>query len=561
MTLARHRFLVCGVMTVAFLLVGATVYRTVIDASFLRDEGAARAERVERVTVHRGSIFDRRGVPLSVSTPVTSFWLDPQIDTLSANDIARVADAAGISRSRLVFRLETASDSKFVFVARRLLPTVATRIEALKVKGIRSMTEYRRYYPLGEVAAHVVGITDIDDSGQEGIELALDHALQGRHGLKRVLRDMDGNNIRDRGYERLPRFGQDVSLTLDARIQYLAFDEVKRAVEEHQAKSATLVMVDVEHSEILAMVNYPSYNPNQSSRRDFARMRNRAVADAYEPGSTIKPFLMLAALESGRYTPETTVDTAPGSYTVGNKLIEDPIDYGVMALPQLLAKSSQVGATKIALSLPKTAVLDVLVRAGLSDPTYLGLPGETAGVFRPEEAEHDVGRAVMSYGYGFTATPLQLIQSYLCLAAGGVRRELKLFEGAQLLPDRRVFASDTVADVVRMMEGVVSAEGTARLGEVSGLRIAGKTGTSRKVSSTGYQDDRHIALFVGMVPADAPKLLMAVVVNEPRGEFYSGGTVAAPIFARLIEKTFRLVESNAARPLSMSARDLPDGDA
>ena len=545
MTFDRHAALSFSILSAASLLILATVYRTVVEADFLREQGEARAERTEQVHVHRGSIFDRRGEPLSVSTPVKTYWMDPGLDELSLDEINAIANATAQDSERLHQRLESASDSRFAFIARRQLPATEERIAELGIDSIRSMTEYRRYYPLGAVAAHVVGITDIDDSGQEGIELALDPVLRGRTGIKHVLRDKQGNNIRDRGYQQLPRFGRDVVLTIDARIQYLAYSELETSVKAHQATSASLVMVDVRDGAILAMANSPSYNPNQSTVRDFERMRNRAVSDVYEPGSTVKPFLMLAALESGQYSPSSEIDTNPGYVTVSDKLIKDPVNYGVLKMPRLLAKSSQVGAAMIALSLEKNKMLDVLLRAGFNEPTYLGLPGETAGSVRPEGRNHEVGRAVLAYGYGLTVTPIQLAQSYMTLAAGGVRRELRLYEGTHTLPDRRVFPEQTVSHVVKMMEGVVSSDGTGRLGQVDGLRIAGKTGTTRKVSARGYQSNRHVAIFVGFAPADAPRILMAIVVNEPRGEFYSGGTVAAPIFARIIEKTFRLVDGSA----------------
>ena len=544
MNFDRHTALSFSVLAVAFLLALATIYRTVVDADFLREQGKARAGRTETVHVHRGSIFDRRGEPLSVSTPVRTYWIDPGLDQLSSDEINAIANAAGLDSAKLHHRLETASDSRFAYIARRLLPATADRVAALEIDSIRNMTEYRRYYPLGAVAAHVVGITDIDDSGQEGIELALNPVLQGRPGIKHVLRDREGNNIRDQGYERLPRFGRDVMLTIDARIQYLAYKELEMSVAKHQATSASLVMVDVRDGAILAMANAPSYNPNQSTVRNFKRMRNRVVSDVYEPGSTVKPFLMVAALESGQYSLDSEINTHPGHIQVSDKLIEDPVDYGVLKLPRLLAKSSQVGATKIALTLEENALLDVLLRAGFNEPTYLGLPGETAGSLRTEQTTHDVGRAVMAYGYGLTVTPIQLAQSYLTLATGGVRRELWLFEGVPTPPEKRVFPEAIVDQVTSMMEGVVSSYGTASLGQVHGLRIAGKTGTARKVSEKGYQSDRHIALFAGFAPARSPKILMVVVVNEPRGELYSGGAVAAPIFARVIEKTFRLVDES-----------------
>jgi cell division protein FtsI (penicillin-binding protein 3) len=417
---------------------------------------------------------------------------------------------------------------------------MSRRLDALRLPHLELRPEYRRYYPAAEIAAHVTGLTDIDDQGIEGVELAFERNLRGQPGAKIVLKDRRGNSIRDLDYLAPPRFGQDVSLSIDLRLQYIAYRELKSAVQVHKAESASLIMADAKTGEILALVNQPSYNPNDIAGQ-LAGMRNRAVTDSYEPGSTVKPFTALAALESDRYDTETVIDTSPGYFRVGGKLIQDPINRASLSLAQAIQKSSQVAIAKVALDLEEQAVFDVLARAGLGNFVSSGLPGEAMGRFSNSQLRYPVVRATLAYGYGLSVTPLQLTGAYLTLASGGKRIPLSILKQDRQTETEQVFDPEHVRQVLAMMELVTSQAGTASKAAVPGYRVAGKTGTARIVGKQGYDDERHVAWFAGMVPVSDPRLVMIVLVNEPRSGVNSGGGVAAPIFGRVAERSVRVL--------------------
>ncbi len=537
----RH-FVLTGLFTLALLgLVGRSGYLAVTEREFLQNQGEARATRVAEIRAHRGVISDRNGDPMAVSTPVVSVWTDPSVDRLDARELVLVAELLDRPVDGLMKRLERSKHTQFVYLARRVSPAIARSLRSLEIPGIRFKREYRRFYPSGEISAHVVGRTDIDDVGQEGIELSMDHVLRGVPGSKRVLTDRRGQRVRDLDFYDAPDFGDDVELSIDLRLQFLAYRELKSAVEHSGARSGSVVTLDVTTGDILALVNQPSYNPNRVGARDFDGMRNRAITDLYEPGSTAKPFAILAALETGRYWPDTVIDTAPGYLMVGRKLIEDPLNRGQLTLAAVLARSSQVGVAKIALGLEGSHLYDVFHRSGLGSIPATGLPGEVSGLLTDRDIDNPIVRASLAYGYGVTASAMQLAQSYLTIASGGVRRQVNLIRGLPRASEERVFEESDVVSLLRMMEGVASSKGTAPKAQVPGFAVAGKTGTSRKVTSGTYDDTRHVALFAGIAPSRDPQVVVVVIINEPLGEHVGGGEVAAPVFARILARSLRIL--------------------
>ena len=541
MTRQRHYVLIV-VFTFALLgLVGRSSYLAVTEREFLQNQGEARATRTAEIRAHRGVISDRNGDPLAVSTPVVSVWTDPSVDRLDTRELVLVAELLDRPVDGLIKRLERSKHTQFVYLARRVSPAIARSLRSLEIPGIRFKHEYRRFYPSGEISAHVVGRTDIDDVGQEGIELSMDHVLRGVPGSKRVLTDRRGQRVRDLDFYDAPDFGDDVELSIDLRLQFLAYRELKSAVEHSGARSGSVVTLDVTTGDVLALVNQPSYNPNRVGSRDFDGMRNRAITDLYEPGSTAKPFAILAALETGIYRADTIIDTTPGYLTVGRKLIEDPVNRGQLTLAEVLARSSQVGVTKIALGLEASHLYDVFHRSGLGSIPATGLPGEVSGILTDRDIDNPIVRASLAYGYGVTATAMQLAQSYLTIASGGVRRQVNLIRGLPRASDERVFEEGDVASLLHMMEGVASSKGTAPKAQVPGFAVAGKTGTSRKVTSGAYDDTRHVALFAGIAPSRDPQVVVVVIINEPLGEHVGGGEVAAPVFSRILARSLRIL--------------------
>ena len=537
----RHFALVFAFLTIAAVLVGRIAALNINDSAFLKRQGDARSVRIESLAAHRGIVFDRHGEPLAVSTPVVSVWIDPGATRLDAGQRRTLARTLAIDATQLAHRQELYRNKSFMYVARRVTPDLANTVADLGITGVRFKREYRRYYPAGELAAHVVGFTNVDDRGQEGVELSFDKHLRGVAGRKKVLKDRRGQIVRDLEYLTAPQLGNDLRLSIDLRLQFFAYRELKSAVEHHRAVSGSVVMLDVRTGEILALVNQPAFNPNGISRVDRVAIRNRAITDMYEPGSTVKPLTIIAALESGRFSPNTPIDTAPGYVKVGRKLIEDPINRGRISLREVLEKSSQVGIAKVALALQQRAVFDVFVRAGFGTYPGSGLPGEVAGRVSDAELNNAIVRATMAYGYGISVTPLQLAQAYLGLATMGQSVPVSILRRDSAPAMIRVFDERDVRTLVAMMQGVASVTGTAPKARVPGYRVAGKTGTVRKVGATGYDDSRHVAFFAGMAPVEDPRIVVIVVVNEPKGEHVGGGDVAAPVFARIVARALRVL--------------------
>ncbi len=541
----RRLFVLALVAVAASMLVWRAVYLQVVNGGFLQTQGDARYLRVVPIPAHRGMIVDRHGEPLAISTPVDSIWANPKELVLHRDLLPRLAQLLGTDTDNLQRLLATASggDREFVYLKRQVMPDVAAQIAALDVPGVFLQREYRRYYPAGEVASHVVGMTDIDDRGQEGVELAFNDWLSGQPGAKRVIKDRLGRIVEDVESIRPTRPGKDLTLSLDRRLQYLAYRELKSAVQEHNARSGSVVVLDVRTGEVLAMVNQPSYNANNRRRmRSGQYRRNRAVTDVFEPGSTIKPFTIAAALESGKYHPNTPVDCSPGYLHVGRNLVRDVHNYGPLDVTGVITHSSNVGASKIALSIEPERMWSMFSRVGFGTLTASGFPGESGGLLTHYHRWHDIERATLSFGYGLSVTPLQLTQAYATIADGGILRPVSFLRRDKAPAGQRVMSAKIADQVRAMLETVVSAEGTGTRAEVAGYRVAGKTGTVHKVGAGGYEADRYIGVFAGFAPVSNPRLAIVVVINEPRDGEYYGGQVAAPVFRNVMTGALRLLD-------------------
>jgi cell division protein FtsI (penicillin-binding protein 3) len=546
---ARRRLLLVLVLIAFVVLVWRAVALQVLDKDFLQTQGQARHLRVVSIPAHRGMIMDRRGEPLAISTPVESVWANPQDLVAARGELPSLAKLLGLDMDDLRRLLASHGEREFVYLRRHISPDLAARVEKLDVPGVFLQKEYRRYYPAGEVAGHVVGFTNIDDQGQEGLELAYDEWLRGEPGAKRVIKDGRRHIIENVESIRMPHAGKDLGLSMDRRIQYLAYRELKAAVAEHQARSGSAVIIDVLRGEILAMVNQPAFNPNNRLQLRSEKFRNRAVTDVFEPGSTMKPFTIASALETGRYTPATPIDTTPGWFRVGVNTIRDVHNYGLLDVTGVIRKSSNVGASKIALTLPPDRFWSLLSNLGFGFGTGSGFPGESSGLLLNYQRWHEIETATLAFGYGLSVTPLQLAQAYAVLASDGIRRPLSFLYQDEVPAGERVLPARVARQVRAMMEEVVGPGGTAPAARIAGYRVAGKTGTVRKSVAGGYADDRYVSVFGGMAPASRPRLVMVVVINEPSNGKYYGGQVAAPVFSRVL--------SGALRLLAIPPDDLP----
>jgi len=548
----RHYLLLLVFASASVAVAARVVMLGVNEREFLTAQGDARSIRTQAMPAHRGVIYDRHGEPLAVSTPVTSVWADPRLAILSLEQTQALAQILSLDPKKLGDSLLANRTRGFLWLSRRIDPTIASRVEALGLPGVGFEREYKRFYPAGETTSHLLGVTDIDDNGIEGVELAFNEALSGTPGAKKVLRDRRGNNIKDLEFLSPPRLGQDLHLSVDLRLQYFAYRELKAAVAAHKAQSGSLVMLKPDTGEVLAMVNQPAYNPNVRGA-SFAQMRNRAITDIYEPGSTVKPLTLIAALESGAYNSSSVVDTSPGYLQIGRKLIEDPIDRGALNFERILEKSSQVAIAKLTQNLPDEAIYNTFARAGFGVDTGLGLPGESSGRLSSSRTRDEVSRAILGYGYGFSLTSVQLAQGYMALANAGVAYPLSVLRRTAPPPPQRLFDEQAAAEVRDMLAAVVAPSGTAPQAAVPGFVVGGKTGTARKVGKDGYDDSRHVAWFAGIAPLDDPQIVMVVLINEPSQGLSGGGAVAAPIFSRVAERALRALSVPPTVPLPASS--------
>ncbi len=543
-TYSYRRYIVVSLLMAAMLLLAwRAVELQVLTKNFLREEGDARYLRDVAVSAHRGMITDRYGEPLAISTPINSVWVDPQIFQANHKQQVKLASKLDIKQKKIRELLSGKSKGRaFAYLKRHVNPDLAQQVMALNIQGVFLQREYHRYYPKGEVTAHVIGFTDYDDSGQEGLELAYNDWLKGVNGKKRVLKDRLGRMVENVESIKEADPGKILTLSIDRRIQYLAYRELKAAVQRHGAKSGSLVMLDVKTGEVLAMVNQPAYNPNDRGQLKDNKYRNRSVTDVIEPGSTIKPFIVAAALESHRFNPGTVVDTSPGLFRVGRNLVKDFKNYGRIDLTTIIQKSSNVGATKVALKLEPEKIWDMLSRVSFGHRSASGFPGEVSGLLTHYSSWQKIEIATLAFGYGLSATPLQLARAYSALVGDGYLRPvsfLKLEEGSQIAATQ-VFSPDTTRKVRAMLEKAVLKGGTGTQAKISGYRVAGKTGTAKK-SVAGSYEDRYVALFAGVAPASDPRIAMVVIVDEPTSEEYYGGQVAAPVFSKVASGALRLL--------------------
>ncbi|MEA3412745.1 MAG: penicillin-binding transpeptidase domain-containing protein [Pseudomonadota bacterium] len=558
-----RRMLVLSILLAAMGgLAARAVQLQYFEEDFLRGEGEARHLRVTSIPAHRGMITDRRGDPLAVSTPVDSIWAEPAELLSDPEGMAGVEKLLGLGDGSIRARLTAREGREFVYIRRHVNPDLASQVEAQGAAGIHIQREYRRYYPASEVTSHVLGFTDIDDRGLEGMELVFDGWLQGEPGAKQVIRDRLGRTIEDVEQIRASKPGRDLRLSLDRRIQYLAYRELKAAVHRHGASSGSVVVLEPDTGEVLAMVNQPSINPNNRDERRPGHTRNRAVTDVFEPGSTIKPFTVAAALDTGKIRVDSVIDTAPGWHMVRGHTIQDLHDYGALTPGGVLMHSSNVGACKIGMAIAPERLWDMYSRVGFGAPTGSGFAGESGGVLSDPSQWREVERATLSFGYGLSATPLQLARAYGVLATDGRLVPVSFLPRDEPEPGERVLSAETARAIRGMLEGVVSPTGTAVRASVDGYRVAGKTGTIHKSTAGGYAKDRYVSAFVGMAPASRPRLVIVVVIDEPvRGGYY-GGQVAAPVFSRIMSGALRLLNVNPDGATPVQARgDDPEGKA
>lgn len=543
--IARWRFALVMAVFAALLLavLSRLVMLHTVDQPFLFEQGEKRTVRSEVQPASRGKILDRHGRPLAISTPVITLWLNPQ--QINLQQLPLLAKPLGLKKKTLLKKVERAARQgrSFIYLKRQVEPELAQRVLKMGINGVYGDDDFRRYYPAAEVTAHTLGIVNIDGKGQEGLELAFDDYLKGTEGSRQVVKDLYGNVIKQLKVDEVPQPGSDLNLTIDLRLQYLAYRELKAAVSSHKAKSGSAVLLDARNGEVLALVNQPSYNPNNRAKLKAEFMRNRALADLIEPGSTMKPFTVAAALDSGRYSPSTKVNTAPGFMRVKHKTIRDHRDYGELDVTGIITKSSNVGVTKLAHNLGADKIWRFFHDAGMGTASALGFPGEAVGSLPYPEQMDDLRLATMSYGYGLSVTPLQLAQAYTSLSQQGCRQAVRLLmqKNIENSPEcQRVMKARTAKQVLSMLETVTSEKGTGRRARVEGYRVGGKTGTAHKVGSEGYEDSEYTAIFAGVAPISNPELVLVVVVDEPQGQEYYGGEVAAPVFSRIMEQSLRL---------------------
>ena len=536
----RRMLLIAVLLGFAGLLIRG-IYLQSLHKAFLQQKGDARYSRSLVLQSHRGKITDRNGELLAISSPVESVWASPpdvEVDKQQKDALAKLLTMKAIDIDKKIANKER----EFVYLKRRISPDLAAKVMSLEIPGIFMQREYKRFYPAGDVTAHLVGFTGIDDNGQEGFELAQNSVLSGKAGSRRIIQDRQGHIVEDLEAVKVPQDGHDLVLSIDRRIQYLAFRELSKAVELHQAKAGAAIILDAKTGEVLAMVNIPTYNPNNPVNIQ-GKTRNRAITDTFEPGSTMKPVTISAAMQFGDYKPDTKIQTSPGFITIGNATIHDSHMHGILTVSQVIQKSSNVGAAKMGLSLKKEELWSAFNQAGFGTPTHIGFPGEASGILRNYKTWRPIEQATMSFGHGISLTLLQLARAYTIFANDGELKPVSLLKLTESPVGHQVFSAQVANEVKDMLETVVQPGGTAPKAQVAGYRIAGKTGTAHKLGPHGYEEDKYVASFVGMAPASNPRLIMAVMIDEPSiaGDQYYGGASAAPVFSSVMADALRML--------------------
>ncbi|OQW73346.1 MAG: cell division protein [Proteobacteria bacterium ST_bin11] len=538
----RRRLLLSVMLLAMLALVGRAVYLQILDKEFLQDKGDMQHVGVVSVSAYRGQIKDRNGEPLAISTPVQSIWVNPrQLKDAEQDKLTPMAKILSFPEKELrsLLKKEKNANKRFVYLRRQINPDIAEKVKALEITGVYFEREFKRYYPAGAVSGHLLGFTNIDDIGQEGIEHGYEHILRGQPGKKRVIKDGKGQIIKDveNIEEAIP--GRDLVLTIDERLQYLAYRELQNAMIQNKAHSASLVVLDAKNGDVLATVSQPAFNPNNRRELSSNRYRNRAMVDSFEPGSTVKPFVVAAALDGGYIKPNVMIETH-GVYHLGRNVVKDVHNYGTMDLTHVLQKSSNIAVTQIAMSMPPEYFWGVYSRLGFGTSAGVGFPGEASGSLLDYQGWHEFDQAILSFGYGVSTSILQLARAYTALADDGIIHSVALLKRDEDPDAQRIFKPETARKVREMLEHVISKEGTAYQARVEGYRVAGKTGTVKKAGAGGYSEDKYLSVFVGMAPASNPRFIIAIVVDEPTGGQYYGGLVAAPAFSKVMAGALRV---------------------
>ncbi len=537
----RRRVLLIAVLSLFAGLFARGIYLQSLHKAFLQQKGDARYSRSLVLQANRGKITDRNGELLAISSPVESIWASPpdvEMDKQQKNDLAKLL----VMKPADIDKKIANTAREFVYLKRRMSPDLAAKVMSMDIPGIFMQREYKRFYPAGDVTAHLVGFTGIDDNGQEGFELSQNSLLSGKAGSRRVIQDRQGHIVEDLEAVKVPQDGHDLVLSIDRRLQYLAFRELAKAVELHKAKAGAAIILDAKTGEVLAMVNLPTYNPNHPVNI-VGKTRNRAITDTFEPGSTMKPVTASAAMQFGDFKPDTKIQTAPGYMSIGPNTIHDSHMHGILTVAQVIQKSSNVGAAKMALSLKREELWSTFNQLGFGTPTHIGFPGEASGILRPYKTWRPIEQATMSFGHGISVTLLQLARAYTVFANDGELKPVSLFKLTESPVGHQVFSAQVANDVKAMLELVVQPGGTAPKAQIAGYRVGGKTGTAHKIGPHGYEDDKYVASFVGMAPASNPRLIMAVMIDEPNiaGDQYYGGAAAAPVFSTVMADALRML--------------------
>lgn len=537
----RFALVLLAFASLLLIVVGRLVYLHTIDHPFLYEQGEKRTLRTETQPAVRGTITDRFGKPLAVSTPVVDLWVNPKHFSLDrVNEVAKILNLPAASLKVKVQRAAQQGRS-FLYLKRQVQPAVAQQLLQKRIAGVHGQDTFRRFYPAAEITAQTVGIVNIDGHGQEGIELAYDAYLEGKPGSRQVIKDLFGNMIKQLQVNEVAQPGGDLTLTLDLRLQYVAYRELTAAVNQHRAESGSAVLLDAVSGEILAMVSHPSYNPNNRAGLKPENMRNRALADLIEPGSTIKPFVVSAALMSGDYKPHSQVNTSPGYMRIKNKTIRDHRNYGVLDVTGIITKSSNIGVVKLAQHMGSEALWQFYTKAGIGQANLLGFPGEAIAQMPYPEQLDKLRLATVAYGYGLAMSPLQLANAYTNFTQEGCHKQLTIIkaEGSGSICEP-VMSKEVSRQVLDMLQTVISKTGTGSRAQVAGYTAGGKTGTAHRVGRSGYEDNSYTAVFAGIAPISNPDLVLVVVIDDPKGQEYYGGEVAAPVFSRIMEQALRL---------------------
>lgn len=545
----RH-ILVVILLSLLFLgLIARIVQLMVLDRSFLLNQGLARSVRTEKIPAYRGMITDRYGEPLAISSPVESVWINPSEFSMEHPRVLDLFGLLHLSPEKIQKKIKDNPKREFLYLKRGLSPELASQIHQFNIPGVNFQPEYHRYYPEGEITAHLLGFTNVDDEGQEGLELLYNHWLGGVQGKKKVVKDRLGRVVKEVSVVQAAQSGHDLILSIDRRIQYISYQALQEAVQRYHAGSGSVIILDVNTGEVISMVNYPSFNPNQRDENTNGRYRNRTVTDVFEPGSTIKPFSMANALEQTHLKPEFKIDTSPGKMTIDNKIVKDIHNYGLLNLREILQHSSNVGISKVTLMTPPQSLWKLLHEVGFGEKTAIGFPGEQPGFLQQVPQRKAFPLAVMSFGYGLSVNALQLAQAYSVFANAGIFRPVTLLRMNQVEPGQRVMEEAVAKEVLHMMESVLESGGTALRARVPGYRVAGKTGTVRMLGPSGYREDRHIGLFIGIAPLSQPRFVTVVSLSDIEGPNYYGGSTAAPVYSKIM---------SAVLPLFNIAPDAPN---